>query len=83
MAKDCHKQFSVKTGSIFEDSPIPLDKWLTAVWLVVNCKNGISTYEISPRSEGHSEVGMVHAASHPAGAEEWQLERSWAAVAGL
>jgi transposase-like protein len=46
MAKDCHKQFSVKTGSVFEDSPIPLDKWLTAVWLIVNCKNGISSYEI-------------------------------------
>ena len=47
MAKDCHKQFSVKTFSVFEDSPIPLDKWLTAVWLVVNCKNGISSYEIA------------------------------------
>jgi transposase-like protein len=47
MAKDCHKQFSVKTGSVFEDSPVPLDKWLTAVWLVVNCKNGISSYEIA------------------------------------
>jgi transposase-like protein len=46
MNKDCHKQFSVKTGSVFEDSAIPLDKWLTAVWLVVNCKNGISSYEI-------------------------------------
>lgn len=47
MAKDCHKQFSVKTQSVFEDSPIPLDKWLVAVWLVVNCKNGISSYEIA------------------------------------
>ena len=46
MAKECHKQFSVKTQSVFEDSPIPLDKWLTAVWLVVNCKNGVSSYEI-------------------------------------
>jgi transposase-like protein len=46
MAKACHKQFSVKTQSVFEDSPVPLDKWLTAVWLVVNCKNGISSYEI-------------------------------------
>jgi transposase-like protein len=46
MAKDCHQQFSVKTQSVFEDSPIPLDKWLVAVWLVVNCKNGISSYEI-------------------------------------
>src|SRR5258708_7544678 len=47
MAKECHKQFSAKTGSVFEDSPIPLDKWMTAVWLIVNCKNGISSYEIA------------------------------------
>jgi transposase-like protein len=47
MAKECHKQFSVKTQSVFEDSPIPLDKWLVAVWLVVNCKNGVSSYEIA------------------------------------
>jgi transposase-like protein len=46
MKAECHKQFSVKTGSVFEDSPIALDKWLTAVWLIVNCKNGISSYEI-------------------------------------
>lgn len=45
--KDCRKQFSVKQGTIFEDSPIPLDKWLMAIWLVVNCKNGISSYEIA------------------------------------
>ena len=44
-----HKQptFSLKTGTIFEDSPIGLDKWLTAVWLVVNCKNGISSHEMA------------------------------------
>ncbi len=47
MAASCHKQFSVKTQSVFEDSPIPLDKWLVAVWLVVNCKNGVSSYEIA------------------------------------
>jgi transposase-like protein len=46
MDRKCHKQFSVKTFSVFEDSPIPLDKWLIAVWLVVNCKNGVSSYEI-------------------------------------
>lgn len=40
-------QFSLKVGTIFEDSPIGLDKWLTAVWLVVNCKNGISSYEMA------------------------------------
>jgi transposase-like protein len=47
MAKECHKQFSAKTGSVFEDSPIPLDKWMVAVWLTVNCKNGISSYELA------------------------------------
>lgn len=45
--RGCRKQFSVKTGTIFEESPIALDKWLMAIWLVVNCKNGISSYEIS------------------------------------
>jgi transposase-like protein len=40
------QQFSVKVGTIFEDSPIGLDKWLPAVWLVTNCKNGISSYEL-------------------------------------
>jgi transposase-like protein len=45
--KDCGRQFSVKLGTVFEDSPIPLDKWLSAVWLVVNCKNGVSSYEIA------------------------------------
>jgi transposase-like protein len=44
--KNCSKQFSVKVGTIFEDSPIPLDKWLTALWMLVNCKNGISSYEV-------------------------------------
>src|SRR6266853_2079 len=43
----CKKQFSVKVGSIFEDSPIGLDKWLPALWMLVNCKNGISSYEIA------------------------------------
>lgn len=44
---DCRKQFSVKVGTIFEDSPISLDKWLCALWLKANSKNGISSYEIS------------------------------------
>jgi len=42
-----HRQFSVKVGTIFEDSPIPLDKWLTAVWMLTNCKNGVSSYEVA------------------------------------
>src|SRR5438105_658395 len=44
--KSCKKQYSVKVGTIFEDSAIPLDKWLTAIWLIVNSKNGISSYEL-------------------------------------
>lgn len=45
-AKGCRKQFSVKVGTIFEDSPLGLDKWLVAVWCIVNDKNGISSYEL-------------------------------------
>ncbi len=51
--KGCKKQFSVKIGTIFEDSPIGLDKWLTAMWLIVNAKNGISSYEI------HRAIGIT------------------------
>jgi transposase-like protein len=45
-AKHGARQFTAKTGTIMEDSPIGLDKWLMAMWLIVNCKNGISSYEI-------------------------------------
>jgi transposase-like protein len=45
--KNCKRQFSVKVGTIFEDSAIGLDKWMTAVWMITNCKNGISSYEIA------------------------------------
>ncbi len=41
------REFSVKVGTIFEDSPIPLDKWLVATWMLTNCKNGISSYEVA------------------------------------
>jgi transposase-like protein len=44
--KACKKQFSVKQGTVMEDSPIGLDKWLAAIWLIANAKNGISSYEI-------------------------------------
>jgi transposase-like protein len=45
--KHTQRQFSIKVGTIFEDSPLGLDKWLPAVWLLSNCKNGISSYEIA------------------------------------
>ena len=47
------RQFTLKTGTIFEDSPVGLDKWLAAMWQVVNCKNGISSYEV------HRSIGVT------------------------
>ena len=46
-ARHARQQFSVKVGTIMEDSPIGLDKWLPAMWMMVNCKNGISSYEVA------------------------------------
>ena len=45
--KHPRKQFSIKIGTIFEDSPLGLDKWLTAAWMITSCKNGISSYELA------------------------------------
>ena len=45
--KECRKQFSIKLGTIFEKSPLPLSKWLPVMWLMCNAKNGISSYEIA------------------------------------
>lgn len=46
-SKHPKRQFSVKVGTIFEDSPIALKSWLLATWMIVNCKNGISSYELA------------------------------------
>lgn len=46
-SKHPKRQFSAKTGTIFEDSPLGLDKWLMAAWMITNCKNGVSSYEIA------------------------------------
>jgi transposase-like protein len=51
--RNCRRQFSVKVGTIFEDSPIPLQKWLPALWMLVSCKNGISSYEL------HRDLGVT------------------------
>ncbi len=45
--KDCRCQFSHKVGTIFEESPLGLDKWFVAVWCVANHKNGISSHELA------------------------------------
>jgi transposase-like protein len=44
---DCKRQFSAKVGTIFEDSPLGLDRWLPCLWMIANCKNGVSSYEIA------------------------------------
>jgi transposase-like protein len=44
--KHPRRQFSAKVGTIFEDSPLGLDKWLPAVWMIANCKSGVSSHEL-------------------------------------
>lgn len=44
--KDCRKQYTAKLGTIFEDSPLPLDKWFCALWMITSAKNGVSSYEV-------------------------------------
>lgn len=51
--KGCKRHFSVKVGTIMEDSPLPLGKWLAAIWLLSNAKNGISSYEL------HRAIGVT------------------------
>lgn len=50
---ECKKQFSIKVGTVMEDSAIPLNKWMAAFWMLVNCKNGVSSMEI------HRSVGVT------------------------
>ncbi len=47
------RQFSAKVGTVFEDSPLSLDKWFVAIWMIANCKNGVSSYEI------HRAIGIT------------------------
>jgi transposase-like protein len=46
-AKHPRPKFTLKTGTIFEDSPLPLDKWLVALWVIVNSRNGVSSCELA------------------------------------
>ncbi|MDQ3939789.1 MAG: transposase, partial [Actinomycetota bacterium] len=45
--KDCKRQYSVRVGTIFEDSPLPLRKWLMAIWEIANDRNGVSSHELA------------------------------------
>ncbi|WP_348265076.1 IS1595 family transposase [Telmatobacter sp. DSM 110680] len=57
--RGCKKQFSVKVGTIMEDSPISLDKWMVAFWMLANCRNGVSSYEIK-RAIGVTQKSTWH-----------------------
>ncbi|MGC2450450.1 MAG: IS1595 family transposase [Candidatus Sulfotelmatobacter sp.] len=46
LCRGCNKQFTLKVNTIFEDSPLGLDKWMMGFWMLVNCKNGVSSMEI-------------------------------------
>jgi hypothetical protein len=63
-------QFSVKVGTVMEDSPIGLDQWLTAMWQIVNCKNGISSYGV------HRAIGVTQKTA-------WFLDRRIRFALGL
>src|SRR5437773_3212011 len=51
--RHANRKFTLKTGTIFEDSPLGLDKWLPTVWMIANCKNGVSSWEI------HRAIGVT------------------------
>jgi transposase-like protein len=57
--RGCKKQFSVKVGTIFHDSPLGLDKWMVAMWMLANCRNGVSSYEIA-RTVGITQKSAWH-----------------------
>jgi len=70
----CKRQFSVKVGTIFEDSPISLTKWLPAMWLLSNCRNGISSYEVA-RAVGVTQKSawfMMHRIRHALQNGNWE-----------
>ena len=82
--KHVKPQFSLKTGTIFEKSPLGLDKWLPAIWLIVNCKNGVSSYEIGRALGvtqktawfmGHRIRAALHAARSPSWSARSRLTR--------
>jgi transposase-like protein len=57
--RGCKKQFSVKQGTIFHDSPLGLDKWFVAMWMLANCRNGVSSHELG-RTIGVTQKSAWH-----------------------
>ena len=86
-AKHDAPQFTLKTGTVMEDSPIRLEKWLPAFWLLANCKNGISSYEL------HRAIGVtqktawfmlhrIRLGDGSAGTPDVRRSRGWAGRSG-
>ena len=73
----CRRQFSVKVGTIFEDSPIKLSKWLPAMWLITNAKNGISSCELRQVARCDPKDRVVHASQNKTCPSETGHLRSW------
>jgi len=61
------RQFTAKIGTIFEDSPLSLQTWLPAVWLIATAKNGVSSCEIARSLGVTQKTAWVHASPHPQG----------------
>src|ERR1043166_94816 len=77
--RKCRKQFSIKVGTIFEDSPLGLDKWLPALWMLANSKNGISSYEVAraihvTQKTAWFMLGRIRAAMAHAGGDSFDGE---------
>ena len=66
-ARHANRQFSIKAGTVFEDSPLSLSKWLPAVWMIANAKNGISSYEIARGLGVSPKDSLVYDAQNPLG----------------
>ena len=71
------KQFSIKVGSIFEDSALGLDKWLVSAWMICNCKNGVSSCEIARSIGVTQKTAWFMAPPHPQGHADRLLYENW------
>ena len=62
---DCRARFSIKVGTVFEDTKIPVRKWLAAVWLITSHRKGIASTQLARDIGVTQKTGLVHAASPP------------------
>ncbi len=67
----CYKPFTVKIGTIFEDSHIPLNKWLQAIYMIASSKKGISCQSASQNFGRYPQERLVPGTSYPRGNEKW------------